>query len=146
MVTLYETDHLRISYEPRLRLLELQWLTEDVSAAEFREGYQQALLLAERHQTRAWLSDFRQVPTPAEAEMRWLAQHWYPRYVQLKLDKVAIIRSANPAAQQALARIVDLADAAGHTNRPVAQYFDDPASARVWIRQPLVSGQLPPAG
>lgn len=146
MVTLYETNHLRISFEPRLRLLELQWLTEAVSAVEFREGYQQALTLAERHQTRAWLSDFRRVPTPAEAEMRWLAQYWYPRYVRLKLDKVAIIRSDNPSAQEALAHIVRLADAAGHTNRPNAHYFDDPISARAWIRQPLVSGQLPPAG
>jgi hypothetical protein len=146
MITLYETKHLRICYEPRLRLLELQWLTDSVSAAEFREAQQQALLLAERHQTRAWLSDFRLITTPPEAELRWLAQHWYPRYVQLKLDKVAIIRPRSATARQALARAMQLADEAGHTNRPTAQYFDDPAAARAWLEQPFVQGQLPPAG
>ncbi|RAK62700.1 hypothetical protein [Hymenobacter edaphi] len=146
MLKLYETHHLRISYEPRLRLLEVLWLTDVATPAEFREGYWQALLLAERHQTRAWLSDFRSVPTPPEEEVQWLTQHWYPRYVQLKLDKVAIIKPLSPGAQQALARIVQLANEAGHTNRPDAHYFDDPAAARAWIEQPFTRGQLPPAG
>ncbi|RTQ48588.1 hypothetical protein EJV47_16580 [Hymenobacter gummosus] len=146
MITLYETAYLRIKYEPRHRLLDLQWLTEQVPPAEFRQGYWQALLLAEQYQTRAWLSDFRTVPVPEPADMRWLADHWYPRYVRLKLDKVAIIKPLNPAGQQALAAVVQLANEAGHTNRPDAQYFDNPDAARAWVRQPLTSGQLPPAG
>ncbi|MCC3160751.1 hypothetical protein LJ737_26175 [Hymenobacter sp. 15J16-1T3B] len=146
MIKLYETNHLRISYEPRLRLLEVCWLSDAASPSEFREGYWQALLLAERHQTRAWLSDFRTVPTPAEPEMQWLTQRWYPRYVQLKLDKVAIIRPRDPGALQALTRIVQMANEAGHTNRPDAQYFDDPGIARAWIEQPFTKSQLPPAG
>jgi hypothetical protein len=146
MITLYNTPYLRIDYEPRHRLLELQWLTDNVTPTDFRQGYWQALLLAEQHQTRAWLSDFRTVPVPPPAEMHWLAQHWYPRYVRLKLDKVAIIKPLNPDGLQALTTIVQLADAAGHTNRPDAQYFDDPETARAWIRQPLTSGQLPSEG
>jgi hypothetical protein len=146
MITLYETDFLRICYEPHPRLLEVHWLTSQVTPAEFREGYQQALLLAERYQARAWLSDFRQVPTPPETEMRWLAQHWYPRYVRLRLDKVAIISPLSEAGRAALARVVQLANEAGHTNRPDAQYFDDPFAARVWIQEPFTTGQLPPTG
>lgn len=146
MVTLYETAHLRIRYEPHPRLLELQWLTESVDSAQLREGYQHALLLAERHQTRAWLSDFRLVPALSEDDMHWLVQHWYPRYVRLKLDKVAIVRPQHPDAHRELMHLVHLADAAGHTNRTVAEYFEDPAAARAWVRLPLVSGQLPPAG
>ncbi|GAB2944571.1 hypothetical protein GCM10027048_06750 [Hymenobacter coalescens] len=146
MIKLYETPALLIHYEPRLRLLELQWLSHEVSPADFREAYWQALLLAERYQTRCWLSDFRVVPTPQPAEVQWLAKHWYPRYVQLKLDKVAIINALTPAGREAVAEVVRQANAAGHTNRPDARYFDDPEAARAWIQQPFTTGLLPSLG
>lgn len=146
MIKLYEKPYLRINYEPRHQLLEVQWLRADVDGQEFREAYWQALQLAERYQARAWLSDFRVIPKPAAAELRWLARQWYPRYVRLKLDKVAIINSPSLAGRAALAEVVRLADEAGHTNRPDAQYFDDPDAARAWVRQPLTTGQLPARG
>ncbi|OON71063.1 hypothetical protein [Hymenobacter sp. CRA2] len=146
MIILYEKPYLRIAYVRQHRLLEVQWLHSSISAGEFRDAYWQALLLAERYQARAWLSDFRAMPLPQEAEVQWLEKYWYPRYVELKLDKVAIVNSGSEAGRRRLTEIIQRANAAGHTNRPDPMYFDDLETARAWVRKPLTTGQLPSLG
>lgn len=146
MIILYDQPYVRIGYVPRHRLLEVHWLQNEMTTEEFRDGHWQAITLAERYQTRIWLASFAAMPFPTEADVQWLEQYWYPRYVQLRLEKIAIINAPTEARRQRLNEVIRRADAAGHANRPKPVYFDNLAAARDWVCQPLASGQLPPQG
>jgi hypothetical protein len=143
MLLLYTSPFLRISYDQPLRLIELEWLSSAADGDDMRAGFWQALLLAERYQVRAWYGDFRMLPPMPDAVQHWLQQHWFPRYLRLSLDKIAVVNATLPDSQQTIDHVVQLAEAARNGVHPETRYFDDVAEARSWIKTPLVVPQLP---
>ena len=143
MIQLYESSYLSIHYDRHLRLIELEWTDPEARPEDMRAGFWQALLLAERYQVRAWLGDLRRMPPIPEAEQQWLQQHWFPRYLQLTLDKVAVLNPLDEAGEQTVSKVVNTAETLRNGFHPASQYFENLEEARQWLRMPLVVPQLP---
>ncbi|KUG05893.1 hypothetical protein [Solirubrum puertoriconensis] len=144
MIKLYDQPFLHMHYDQHLRLLESEWLNENVGVEQFREGLWQSLLMAERYQVQAWLSDLRRLPALLPTEHAWLHQQYFPRYQELPLHKVAVVKPANAVRHEQLQTALRTARSKGLMLQPHVMYFDGVEEARRWVRQPLVSMQLPP--
>ncbi|WP_400192918.1 STAS/SEC14 domain-containing protein [Hymenobacter sp. B81] len=145
MLNLYDSPCLRLDYLPRLRLLEIAWRGA-AQPRDIREGFWQALEVAEQYQVQCWLHDLRGLPPVGPAEQHWLRQHWFPRYLLLKLHRVALVNSPDEHRRLSVEATVRLAAIDQHDYRPDTRYFDDAEQARAWIRAPHVTALLPRLG
>ncbi|UYZ58294.1 hypothetical protein [Hymenobacter latericus] len=143
MIKLYDQPFLRMHYDQHLRLLESEWLTEDLGTAELREGLWQGVLMMERYQVLSWLNDLRRLPLIPASEHAWL-QQYFARYQELPLHKVAVVKPTDPVRYEHLQAAVGMARSHGLVLQPHVMYFDTVEEARRWVRKPLVSMQLPP--
>lgn len=75
---LYATSSLEITCNRQERRLYLRCLTA-LSSVEFKQGLEQALYFAEKHQIKQWLLDLHTIGTLNEEEEIWLHQHIFPR-------------------------------------------------------------------
>ncbi|GAA4391157.1 STAS/SEC14 domain-containing protein [Hymenobacter koreensis] len=142
---LYENAHLRILYDGRLRLLEAHWLGP-ASSDEFRRSQTHLLDLAERYQARAWLGDLRRLPGILPLDQIWLEQNWFPRFLKLGLEKLAIVNADDPFSRADVAAVAEAAKAPQHPGRPDVRYFNDVSEAREWVSTPLSVARLPRLG
>ncbi|AYA37900.1 hypothetical protein D3Y59_13110 [Hymenobacter oligotrophus] len=144
MIELYDKPFLRMHYDPHLRLLESEWLNQHVAMGELREGLWQSLLMVERYQVVSWLSDLRLLPALLPTEYLWLQQQYFPRYQDLPLHKVAVVNPTDAIRHDHLKAALLAARSNGMALQPHVRYFESAEEARRWVRQPLVSMQLPP--
>ncbi|SNC76939.1 hypothetical protein SAMN06265337_3638 [Hymenobacter gelipurpurascens] len=72
---LLDTDYLRLSYRPDLRLLFMRW-TRPASPAEHRAGYHAALTLARQEQAGRWLVDLRSRGLADPSDLHWVLQEF----------------------------------------------------------------------
>ncbi|KAA9333083.1 STAS/SEC14 domain-containing protein [Hymenobacter busanensis] len=142
---LYECAHLRLTFHVRLRLLEVTWLGA-ASSEEFRQTQQYILALAARHQVRAWLGDLRRMPPLHPLDQIWLQQHWFPQFLELGLEKLAVVNADDPFGRQNVEDVVVASKARQHPGRPETRYFNDAEQAREWVEKPIAAAGLPLRG
>ncbi|RYU78611.1 hypothetical protein [Hymenobacter persicinus] len=66
-----DLSYLRLTYRPDLRTLFLRW-TRSVSSPEHREGYQQALTMAQPLEAGRWLIDLRTRGLASAEDFEWV--------------------------------------------------------------------------
>ena len=75
------SDFLHLTYRPDLHRLVGRW-RRPVSAAELRQGYEAAQVLAETVDCPYWLLDLRGRNAPDAATRQWITQEFWPRLAE----------------------------------------------------------------
>ena len=91
MKTYFQNEFINIQYALDKKIIQLTW-TGFVDSDLLRQGLDEALEVARKHQLQFWVMDqrLRRVLRPTDAE--WIIADWFPRFQEINpKSKVAIL-------------------------------------------------------
>lgn len=131
MVVLVDHDDAdaRIEVLPELSLVRLTW-KEPVPGLKYREIMMRLLATVRHHGLKHWLSDGRCMGPILFADQTWTMQEFVPQLIQVGLERVAIVSSADVLNRIAVDRMVNATSAGVPYS---IAFFEDPSIAQLWL-------------
>jgi hypothetical protein len=130
MMIYFSSDNALVAWDEELAGVVMEWKGAVYDSAEFREAVQKELELIEQKCSRRLCLDMRKMGFIQPEDQAWLHDYWDPRAAASGLKFVAMIMPERLRPRQVLPILTE----AGTEKGLLIQYFDEPESAREWLK------------
>ncbi len=132
MKTYFQNEFINIQYALDKKIIQLTW-TGFVDSDLLRQGLDEALEVARKHQLQFWVMDqrLRRVLRPTDAE--WIIADWFPRFQEINpKSKVAILLPEDTFGEYNTRKNLQEIEKRYAKIVPY-QYFHTPKQAQYWF-------------
>jgi len=126
----FNEDFLEISWNERVECVVMRW-KKFVIGDNFRRGLDKGLDLIIEKKSHKWLADLQNMKALAKDDQEWSNNDWYPRAISGGIRKMAIVMPTSTLATMSVRNILSKV---GDIDIETA-YFDDMASASLWLKE-----------
>ena len=132
----YETDIIRVSYDPELQLGVGEW-KDFASSEKIRSTAMRSLDFVNEKGITRWLADRRNMKAIRQQDQQWTVDVFIPKMLASPLRRMASIVSKDIFNKMAMEQIIRRSGGLGNI---ALHDFDNFEDAMAWLKQPFEDG------
>ena len=127
----FQQSFATIEIEQENSLLIITW-HGFANSEEYRETYNKAISLSRQLNVRRWVSNMKDMKAIRQADQDWTVNEWLPQFLNLKIQKFAIVIADDMFNQMAMSSM--MGKMRTQLTLPV-EYFQDLNTAKNWAER-----------